>query len=124
VTAPEDPKAKAQAIEDRLRQLTDPTPAAVQRAQEGESSWTALADGIGRNARPELLWQVWEFLPTDQRIVAIGDAWVHAEYPEWHLDGDVWLRMFRDVGYHDEDRPAQPPDSITLWRGGTIAGMS
>jgi hypothetical protein len=32
--------------------------------------------------------------------------------------------MFRDVGYHDEDRPARPPDTITLWRGGTIAGMS
>ena len=26
--------------------------------------------------------------------------------------------MFRTAGYHVDDEPATPPDSITLWRGG------
>ena len=86
-------------------------------------TWTTAA-GLSTAKFSRSSHTVWEFLPTDQRIVAIGDAWVHADDPEWRLDGDVWLSMFRDVGYHDEDQPAQPPETIRLWRGGTLAGMS
>jgi hypothetical protein len=120
------PEAKTQQLLARLhrpnvyQRIRD----AVQRAQQGESNWIILAEGVGENRRPELLSQVWEFLPTEQRIIAIGDAWVNAEDPEWRLNSDVWLSMFRDVGYHDDDQPAQPPETIALWRGGTLAGMS
>ncbi len=124
MTAPEDDAgAKTAAIIARLHQpnVYDRMRAAVRRAQEGETSWTALADGIGRNRLPEFLPTVWRFLPPDQRIVAIGDAWTWAEYPESLLPRDQWLPMFREVGYHDEGKPAKPPDTITLWRGGTVA---
>jgi hypothetical protein len=122
--ADDSPEAKAQAIEAHLCSLRDPIPPAVKRAREGETTWTTLADGIAPKDRPELLSKVWQFLPTKQRIIAIGDAWVNTKSPEWRLRTDVWLSMFQDVGYHDCDQPAQPPETITLWRGGTLAGMS
>jgi hypothetical protein len=61
---------------------------------------------------------VWDTLPHDQRIKAIGEAWTAAEHPERALRRAEWLLMFRAVGYLDDDKPATPPEQITLWRGG------
>jgi hypothetical protein len=93
--------------------------AAIQRARAGENNWDSLCHTMGRNERPDLLQFVWTQLPQDQLIKAVGDAWAMCEFPEKRLPRREWLPMFRAAGYHDEEEPATPPDSITLWRGGT-----
>lgn len=100
--------------------------AAVQRAREGENNWEALSDRLGQNALPGLLQLVWEYLAPDQRILGIGDAWTGPDHsPELLLHPRDWLAMFREVGYHVDDGPAQPPERITLFRGGIrMTGMA
>jgi hypothetical protein len=97
----------------------DQITAAVQRAVNGETDWDALHHTMGRNEYPNLLQFVWTRLPQDQLIKAVGDAWAMCEFPEQRLPRPEWLPIFRAAGYHDEEEPATPPDSITLWRGGT-----
>jgi hypothetical protein len=91
---------------------------AVQRSRAGETDWGSLVHRLGRNDTPSLLRLVWNRLPLDERVKAVGDAWTGAEYPERALRRVEWLFMFRAVGYHDDDKPATPPEQITLWRGG------
>jgi hypothetical protein len=92
--------------------------AAVKRATDGETDWDSLTDMMGRNELPDLLSLVWTRLPHDQLVRAVGDAWSGCEFPEQRLPRREWLPMFRAAGYHVDDEPASPPDSITLWRGG------
>jgi len=91
---------------------------ALRRSAAGETSWDSLAHGLGRNDLPFLLMMLWKALQTGERIKGICDAWPLAEFPERYLSRDDWLRMFRAVGYLDEDKPAKPPERVTLWRGG------
>jgi hypothetical protein len=92
--------------------------AAVKRATDGETDWDSLSHMMGRNELPDLLLFVWDRLPHDQLVRAVGDAWSMCEFPERKLPRKEWLPMFRAAGYHVDDEPASPPNSITLWRGG------
>lgn len=122
MTAPDDPEAQVEAIMVRLANLRDPIPGAVARAEGDENDWASLADGIPCKDLPELLCKVWKHLAPLQRMIAISEAWVKPETPEWCLSGPgLWLPMFKAVGYHDETQLADPPQTIQLWRGGTIA---
>lgn len=100
--------------------------AAIQRARDGENDWEALSDRLGQNALPGLLQLVWEYLAPDQRILGVGEAWTGPDHSsEFLLDRPDWLAMFREVGYHADDEPAQPPEHITLYRGGIrMTGMA
>jgi hypothetical protein len=92
---------------------------ALRLAREGLTDWECLTDVMGRNERPDLLSLVWWRLPKDQLIIALADAWTGAEVPERRLPRLQWLQIFRAAGYHIDDTPATPPDSVVLWRGGT-----
>jgi hypothetical protein len=85
---------------------------------DGERDWTTLRAPMGSHELPSLLSLVWEGLPHDQLITAVGDAWVMCDAPEKGMPRRAWLPMFRQAGYHDDDQPVTPPDRITLWRGG------
>lgn len=97
--------------EDRLQR-------ALERLGEGETDWESLSYMMGGEERPALLSYVWERLPPDQLINAVGDAWTHCDTPEGHFPRRDWLPIFRAAGYHEDGASAAPPDRITLWRGG------
>jgi hypothetical protein len=92
--------------------------AALKRAREGVNHWQSLCDKMGRNELPDLLAHVWTQLPRNQLIKAVGDTWTSCEVPEQRFPRREWLPIFRAAGYHNEEEPASPPASITLWRGG------
>ncbi|WCS20136.1 hypothetical protein MML61_10165 [Mycobacterium marinum] len=98
--------------DDRLRQ-------ALQRANDGLTDWDCLSEMMGGHERPHLLERVWHRLPKDQLIIALRESWTMADAPERSVRRQDWLPIFRAAGYHVDDAPAQPPDSIVLWRGGT-----
>ena len=101
-----------------LEQQTQRLMAALHLAREGETDWESLRYMLGRNELPDLLSFVWWRLPHHQLVIAVGDVWTGAEFPERTYRRTEWLPMFRTAGYHVDDEPATPPDSITLWRGG------
>ncbi len=92
--------------------------AAIERARDGETRWESLTHMMGRNELPELLEFTWHRLPQDQLIVAVGDAWSMCEFPEQRMPRREWVPIFRTAGYHDGLQPADPPERLTLWRGG------
>ncbi len=91
---------------------------ALERLNSGETRWEALQDMMGDKEKPTLLHYVWQRLPADQLIEAVGDAWTHCDTPEGHFPRREWLPIFRAAGYHEDGATAVPPDRITLWRGG------
>lgn len=93
--------------------------AAITRCREGETGWLTLCGMMGRNEFPHLLQFVWTRLPHHQLITAVGDAWAGCEAPENYVPRKEWLSIFRAAGYHDDETPTTPPNSVTLWRGGT-----
>jgi hypothetical protein len=56
--------------------------AAYRNARDGETDWDALCHGLGRNDLPFLLMLIWDYLPSNQYIKAISEAWTCAEFPE------------------------------------------
>jgi hypothetical protein len=93
---------------------------ACRLARKGETDWEYLQYGMGRNELPELLYFIGHFLPDDQFLKGLHDAWTGAEWPERIMPRRDWLPLFERAGYHDRNGPAQPPEVITLWRGGTL----
>ena len=106
--------------------LTARMAAATRRChRDGEVRWDNLAYGMGRNELPDLLDMVWSRLPHDQLLKGLENAWTMAEFPERFMPRRHWLPIFEAAGYHENTSPAEPPASITLWRGGTKrTGMS
>lgn len=99
--------------------------AALDRLNTGETDWEKLSAMMGDRERPTLLYWAWQRLSKDQLIRAIGDAWTHCDRPEQHFPRREWLPVFRAAGYHDDWTSAEPPEQITLWRGGIRrTGMS
>ncbi|MCX2712041.1 hypothetical protein [Mycolicibacterium sp. J2] len=91
---------------------------ALERLNAGETDWKALSYMMGDRELPTLLYYVWPRLPPDQLIKAVGNAWTHGDVPEKHFPRREWLPIFRAAGYHEDEARAEPPDRITLWRGG------
>jgi hypothetical protein len=57
------------------------------------------------------------------------DAWSGTEYPYVNFPRDMWLAMFRAIGYTCDGEPAErPAERVTLYRGvlgtATVRGMS
>ncbi|MGO8770100.1 hypothetical protein [Mycobacterium sp.] len=82
------------------------------------TDWYELSPNAGVGELPRILTQVFDDLPPDQRIVAIGETWTTLPQPLAWLRRDQWLAMFAAAGYHDGTETAKPPDQITLYRGG------
>jgi hypothetical protein len=74
---------------------------------------------MGRLELPDLFQRIWDRLPGDQLIKALGDTWVMCDFPERHMSRRGWLKIFHVAGYHEDDTAAEPPEKVTLWRGGT-----
>jgi hypothetical protein len=49
---------------------------------------------------------------------ALSDAWVMCEFPEQAVERSLWLEWFHQVGYIVNGKPAETPESVTLYRGG------
>lgn len=85
------------------------------------TTWATLRRGLGRNDLPTVLAENWHNLtPADLRE-ALCDAWTGAEWPERHLDTDLWVGLFEDGGYQVDGEPADRttdlPEQVTLYRG-------
>ena len=90
--------------------------AAVRRAVAGETDWQVICHGMGRNDLPALLSLVWQ-RNASQLVIAVGDAWTMAEFPQRMLHRREWLPMFRAAGYHVDD-----DSSTTTYARHAVAG--
>ncbi|MEV4865633.1 hypothetical protein [Streptomyces ossamyceticus] len=83
-----------------------------------ELSW--LMGLAGRTYGPMFLADAWALGKTTAQTVAdvIGDVWSSAEFPDRHLDRDIWRHLF-DVARFTVDgkRAPRPTEPMTLFRG-------
>jgi hypothetical protein len=106
--------AQTKAIDAILHEIPAQIAAAVQRAQLGDT-WTSVTEGIGPNLLPEVLSRVWQYIPVDERGIALCQSWVLPELsPLAKIGQDKWLQMFRTAGYHDEAEPAGRPEQTLI----------
>lgn len=93
-------------------------------------TWREISARQGRNDLPGLLAKHYVRLSPDDLRTAVADAWTMAEWPEQHLDAEVWAFLFEGADYQEDGRPGDVealPEVVTLWRGATAgrrAGMS
>jgi hypothetical protein len=108
--------------------VTDPIATyedALDAIQRGIWDWRTLTRRLPGNDLPAVLSQLEVKSPlfqhADQLAVALTKAWEMCDFPEQALGREKWLRWFRIVGYIVNGEPAEPPEQVTLYRGGVVA---
>ena len=84
--------------------------------------WDTLTRNLPRNHLPavlaELAFACGLIHEHQQLALALTDAWVMCEFPEQALSREQWMECFCAVGYIVNGNAAEPPEQVTLYRGG------
>lgn len=85
------------------------------------------AGTCGRNDYPFVLVRCWPTMPEAQRAATLAYVWGIARQPAWALGADLWVAMFRSVGFVSLTGQPAPVEPLQLYRGttwGRRRGMS
>ena len=92
---------------------------------EGIWDWDELTRNLPRNTLPAVLEELeasslmfFDDGYSAELAHALTVAWVMAEFPEQYVSRKTWIRWFRQVGYIVNGDAADPPEQVTLFRGG------
>jgi hypothetical protein len=80
--------------------------------------WKELTRHLIFDDFPAVLAEVHVDLDQDQLARALRDAWTRTNpTSRATVDRTLWLKWFRALGYIEDDRMADPPRRLTLYRG-------